>query len=831
MTDYVLQITLQSPLTSSTGEGRVGLVDRDVAFDELGLPVLPGRRLKGLWHEAYCDVFDALTLCESKKKIICPKQIFGKTGQSRNKGDVYMHVGNAELHEPKASSLREWLEYWQHPSIKSNLHPDDVVQHFTAVRAQTSIDRHTGTALENTFRLTRNLKSGLVFQAPVRFVEPPDESVLTALFLGAAALQHMGTARTRGLGKVHCRFICGLTDTVLNSSTFPSITVNNPMDSSETPKDHKTESINLTEEKGTTEQLSEISEDTTPDSHCPNCDTPSHILRYRLTFREQVVIPTADGDPNTVVTQQEVPGSSVLGAAAWNYLRHMEDSPEADERFRHAFLDGGLYFLAAYPEAVDTQQRLLPIPHSIREFKKSKAIIVNFLKQPPAELVNRPTKRLGRHYGRIGRKGLETQTVKTKRNYHHARADDRTKGRALEGSGTIFQYEAIQAGQTFQGAVLGSQSELADLQKWLRDGSLIRVGRSRSAQYGETKFEWIGKIEKLCKHAEWNGFLSQSPPPNLGARLIITTLSPMLTVNDLGHPDVNFPVQELAAVLGLKASDLTLSSSYTRTETISGYNSHLRLPKQQGPAIGAGSVFEFKLPKSHNETDQKRLLKLERNGLGLRKNEGYGRIAVNRQDNIRLRKEIQLDSSTQQKKPGAPNGQVTLEVQELLEGVVSRRCLAKMQAFAIDAANLIVDQIPSNKLPSNALIGQFRVFLQHENFDDSSEEFIKLAEEKFTKHQIDARKLKLPVLPNQLSLPALFKDVWRKRKSITRQLADDHAKDIVGSRYSETRQAISNKLENDNSEEMCVMFYNHLLTALHRERQMKKQEHNKETTS
>ena len=116
-------------------------------------------------------------LCKREKEIICPEQIFGKTGQKRNKDDVYMHVGNAELHKPKASSLEKWLEYWQHPSIKSNLHPDDVVQHFTSIRAQTSIDRHTGTALENTYRLTRNLKAGWVFRAPVRFVEPADESV------------------------------------------------------------------------------------------------------------------------------------------------------------------------------------------------------------------------------------------------------------------------------------------------------------------------------------------------------------------------------------------------------------------------------------------------------------------------------------------------------------------------------------------------------------------------------------------------------------------------------------------------------------------------------
>ena len=828
MTDYILQITLQSPLTSSAGEGRVGLVDRDIAFDDLGLPILPGRRLKGLWREAYCDVVDALTLCK-RKEIIDPEQIFGKIGQKHNKDEVYMHVGTAELHEPKASSLKEWLEYFQHPSIQSNLQPDDVVQHFTSVRAQTSIHRQTGTALENTYRLTRNLKAGWVFWAPVRFVEPPTEDVLTALVLGAAALQRMGIARTRGLGKVRCRFICKLTDRVLSSTTLPSISLNDSVDLSQTQKDRETELTNVTERKNTTEQMSKTSEELTTDNQCLNSTTPTHILRYQLTLREQMVILTADGDPNTVMTRQEIPGNNVLGAAAWKYLRQTDKAPEEDETFRHAFLDGGLRFLTAYPEAIDTQQRMIPIPHSIREFKKSKAAIVDFLKQPPSNLVNQPTKRLSRHHGRIDRKGLETQAVKTKHNYHHARAaNDRSIGRArgneAEDGSAFFGYVAIQADQTFQGAVLGAMCDLAKLQKWLPTGSLIRVGRSRSAQYGETEFKWIGNIKKLDKHAEWSGFLSQNPPPDLGRRLIITTLSPMLTVNDCGHPDLCFPKQELASVMGWNAVELTLSSSYTRTGVIGGYNSHLCLPKQQLPVIDAGSVFEFKLPQSLNENDQKKLLKLEQNGLGLRKNEGYGRVAVNRQGDINFTREIQLDAPEQQKRRDAPDGQITPEVQELLEGIVLRRCLVEMQAFAIKAGNLIVEQIPSNQLPSNALLGQFRIFLQQDNFDKNSKEFLNLAEEKFTKYQINIRTLRIPELQNQLTLFDLFSGLWRKRKSITRQLAGNQTKGVFESDYDNTQLAIINKLESGNNKEMCVMFYNHLLTALHREPQLQKTE-------
>ena len=41
-----LEIELLSPLCSGSGLNRPGVVDREVAFDAAGLPVIPGRRLK-----------------------------------------------------------------------------------------------------------------------------------------------------------------------------------------------------------------------------------------------------------------------------------------------------------------------------------------------------------------------------------------------------------------------------------------------------------------------------------------------------------------------------------------------------------------------------------------------------------------------------------------------------------------------------------------------------------------------------------------------------------------------------------------------------------------
>ncbi|MDE0469872.1 MAG: RAMP superfamily CRISPR-associated protein [Candidatus Poribacteria bacterium] len=829
MTDYFLEITLQSPLTSSAGEGRVGWVDRDIAFDDLGLPILPGRRLKGLWREAYQDVVDAWKQCDEELIPIPAEDIFGKAGEKPDDSKSGIHLGNAELHEPKASSLKEWLKYLQQPGVQSNLHPDDVVQHFADVRSQTAMDRETGSALENTFRLTRTLKAGWVFWAPVHFVVPPDDALLAALVLGAAALQYMGTARTRGLGKVRCRFICGLTEKVLHSDTLPSI---DNASTSQLPQTSETEDVGVVNEVEDVRHIREqtqSSENQTTDAHCSCCSTFSHLLRYRLTLKEPVVIPVVDGDPNTIVTRQDIPGSHIWGVAAWHYLRQPNHKP-ADDAFRRIFLDGHLRFLTAYPEAIDPEQnqeltRTIPIPHSIRKFKEDansleEEKLVDLVESPSTEEEKKkPKKRLERRYGMILQGDLKTRFVKTERNYHHARAGDRRKGRALENDGNLFRYEAIQANQPFQGAVLGSKDNLVKLKEWLSGEYPIKIGRSRSAQYGETEFEWIDEIPKALSDvfAEWNAFVDREdyepedePPVLSDDRLILTTLSPLLAVNDNGHPDARFPLRELAKMLGIKACELKLSCSYTRTELISGYHSHLRLPHHQWQAIAAGSVFVFCVKSSF---DTKRLLKLEHNGLGLRKNEGFGRLAVNRQDTLELQKETQLNDP----KCDVPNGQIPHEIENILKGVVLRCCLAEIQSLAMRAASTIIDQARENRrLPSNALLGRFRLFLQWENLKESSPELLKLGKEKLPNHQIDMLNHGIPGLQNRLTLFDLFKHIWTERETITRQLANNHVKDFVESRYSDTQETIVKKLVEAKSDEMYKVFFNHLLTALHR---------------
>ena len=797
MTNYVLEIKLLSPLTSAAGEGRVGLVDRDVVFDGLGLPILPGRRLKGLWRDAYRDVVDAWQQCEERK--ISASQIFGESGQTYGDRDAYIHIANAEL--KNASSLKKWLRYLQHHKI-GKLQTADVIQHYATVRAQTAIDRKSGSAKENSLRLTRTLKPCYVFRAPVRFAAPPNEALENALALGAAALQYMGTARTRGTGRVHCRFLKlekgNITDLTpaLNQDSLLSIDgacISEPSQNSASQPIVCTGVIN---------------------------DTPTHILRYRLKLVTAAVIPIADGDPNTVVTRQDIPGTHLWGAAAWHYLNQANHDP-TDDPFRRAFLDGGLHFLTAYPEAADTSQRLIPIPHSVRKYKdstnESVKELVDFVKQPSVE---RPTRRFEHRYARMNQGNWNTQVVNTERNYHHARAvSDRRIGRALGAevggayAGALFTYEAIQSGQTFQGAVLGLEEDLKNLKNLLESVNVISIGRSRSAQYGEAEFEWIDdKPQDFKELVEWDGFNTSESSAALNAndnRLIITTLSPLLAVNDRGHPDACLPQQELANALGVDTSALTLLSSYTRTEIISGYNTHLRLPRQQWQAIGAGSVF---ILKSSQKLIDENLSQLEHNGLGLRKGEGYGRIAVNRQNYLNEQiTEEQLDDPDKAATPNAPNSEIKAELKKLLKGIIRARCMTEMQRNAMIVSKQITN------VPSNSLLGRLRQFIEQDSDIAVSllSKLRKPAMDSLMGCRINTRRLRLAGLPNNLY--DLFKNTWNEPLKMTEKIIENEAKRLLKDGDADnTRQILIDQLKEGDSATMCKAFLNHLLTALYR---------------
>ena len=311
-----------------------------------------------------------------------------------------------------------------------------------------------------------------------------------------------------------------------------------------------------------------------------------------------------------------------------------------------------------------------------------------------------------------------------------------------------------------------------------------------------------------------------------------------MVINDYGHPDPRFPENELTKVLGLDTTktELTFLHSYTRTEILGGYHTHLHLPRQQWPAIAAGSVFVFKVTQKCEKTceksveegkqntstvsdqishifDEKYLVKLEQDGLGLRRGEGYGRIAVNRLDSLYLMgcEEERLDDPKNQKEPDVSGVEIPEVLQELLQNVIRARCLAEMKRKAI----IIANQIPKENIPSNSLLGRLRLFLSHNIPAKSLEKLRDPAKEKLQKYKIDMREI-VPTLPNEMTLYDLFEAAWTEPQSFAQGLIENRVSELVEERYGDTRQTLIETLLKKDSSTLCTDFLEYLLTMLHR---------------
>lgn len=385
----------------------------------------------------------------------------------------------------------------------------------------------------------------------------------------------------------------------------------------------------------------------------------AYVLPLRFALTSPALFARASGSSSVQETFPYVPGAALLGACGQSWiLANGLARPAENETFRELFLDGGLRFLNAYPEHSGGRdgQRLLPVPRSIRALKRARPRVArdvglaggpelrDLVTWPPTD--DEQLERAGSEatFCELDGDRLRSAATALRGAYHIQRSDSLRDRPDLQGR-ELFNYEAIEAGQTFVSAVLGSPENLASLAKHLRSGAQLRMGRSASAEYGGQPV--------FLDLAEPEAFLSECPerpdrvlpeapepgPEDRRRRLVVMLTAPLLAADQDGAPTLEFPRLELAAVLvraGLlsgrnETNGLTLVAAFQASETVGGFSSVWRLPRPQWQAIAAGSVFVFELEVpvgSGVELDETTVAKIEWESLGLRTAEGFGRFAI-----------------------------------------------------------------------------------------------------------------------------------------------------------------------------------------------------------
>lgn len=194
--NYKLRLTLLSDATFGRGDGVAGLVDVEVQHDEVGLPFLGGRTLKGLLGAECADLVFALDRArpdQTNHWAAVSERLFGRSGAGL-KGQAILRVGAARLADDLRLALLDDVQ-------RERLTPADVLETVTALRRQTAMDEW-GVPLENALRTMRVVLRGTVFWASLDFVvDPaPDEQALMVACI--KALRRAGTGRNRGTGRL-----------------------------------------------------------------------------------------------------------------------------------------------------------------------------------------------------------------------------------------------------------------------------------------------------------------------------------------------------------------------------------------------------------------------------------------------------------------------------------------------------------------------------------------------------------------------------------------------------------------------------------------------------
>lgn len=356
-------------------------------------------------------------------------------------------------------------------------------------------------------------------------------------------------------------------------------------------------------------------------------------IRYTLHTLEPVLVSQAQsGEENSAIGMSYLPGSVIRGALAARYLQGYEGQDEAtDDAFRALFLDGTVCYLYAY--AAPRGERLLPRPRSWLTEKDQ----ANDPTAPVYDLAVDPGIRLEQP------KALDVGDYVQFSMPEPADEDDEgapfrfeplpptvaffSPGRqndvriSLEQVNTrtdenaVYRYDALAAGERLAGAIVAEEeAHLAPLAELLQAGTELYLGRARTAGYGRVQ------VETVSEAGPWQEYEPQDAES--GGRVVVTLLSDTVLRNVWGQNDADLD-SALARLLGLEA--LEAERSFCQVRLVGGFNHKWGLPLPQSWALAAGSVYVYPT----GQVDPVRLRALTAHGLGERRAEGFGRIAVN----------------------------------------------------------------------------------------------------------------------------------------------------------------------------------------------------------
>lgn len=668
----MLQIKLSniSALMLGSGTGQGSYIDGDIILDDNGLPVFPGRRLKGLLRESAMEVLEMLhqagfgdSFAEDILEIV-----FGS-------GDIPagIRVDNLYLVDNKSEEYRnviEWIAYLK-AKHRGFITKEAIINALTSIRQQTAVSEE-GCAKQGSLRTVRVLQANQEFFGAIEILnEDRYQEIVALLALACSNLRRVGSGRNRGWGEVKC---CLYDDRGEDQNKRVLEKLNDlqkgeriRLEADYTSYDNKT--VEAKEYSGGHRTMAKLS--------------------YRITSLTPLLFTSPDGDENMVNTLDYIPGSALHGFYANRFIQEKKlksKMAHQDPEFKSWFLDGCLRFSNGYPRKHFSGRDGLFYPTPLfLHTDKNREHPYNLLAKLHEEDSWDETKVIG-GYCTVEDDTLYIYNPKKVINFHLVRnkhiqdAQARIEGHVHEGG--IFHYEAIRAGQEFFGFIYGPEAELKQFVQLFGNSTYLKIGRSMNTQYGKAQIEF-GDITPATGTGV--SFLSienaNDSAVDFDSNLLLYLSSPLLLynkygVNSVDEQDLLLHLQSLLGVPKIK-----VIHSFTRIEQRLGFASHLKIFEPSFRYWAAGSSFLLELTDENgnlldvDEELRARIRQIMVEGVGEKRQMGFGRVVFARyvQEPIRLCFEL---SDTEIQKPKAPMPQIVQEITQKVYQDHRKRLLA-----------------------------------------------------------------------------------------------------------------------------------------------------------
>lgn len=338
-------------------------------------------------------------------------------------------------------------------------------------------------------------------------------------------------------------------------------------------------------------------------------------VTYRIRTEEPLLATSLEGEPNSAISFNYIPGSLLRGVVAG---RLVQGDLDLAKNQRPLIFDGSVRFLNAYPGLADERERRLPTPLSWKrkkadaEDEKSSVWDVALLSAKEWEELEQT---VDLHGFTLASATDDPNRYTPQRHIAVHTLRDRKAGRATQALGAVYRYDALAAGEEFVGAVVTATEPQAKQIKAILESGVHILGGAQGGGYGKVT------ISDVRVNLNWQEVSASNARTGqgiaAGERFRITLLSDAILRGADGATTT-----DMSQAFPFRSEP---KGSFRKTTFVGGFNRTWGLPLPQEQAVQAGSVFVLEAIDDISAADVQNLLA---RGIGERRAEGFGRIAV-----------------------------------------------------------------------------------------------------------------------------------------------------------------------------------------------------------